>query len=206
MDSHFDLYGSEQVSVAPPTYYGDVSKPSLRTPVVTRGYYEDQLTLEQQGLPARLRGSQCNPHIQDKLSNSQRHNPIRIGSVEERAAHIAHDSCQPGLADMYGGQPCGYARDQGLVYVPAGTQCPHVAGVGRVAACNHDHQKSLLPRVDSHMLLWMFLIVIVVYLVMNNLTMMGSLRSSLGMAPQYETTELRRSSRQYDTVPSAPPL
>jgi len=182
MDSHYDLYGSEQVSVSPPTFFGDVAKPRVQ-PGVTQGYYEDQLTLEQQGLPSRLRGASCNPYIQDPLSKSQRHNPIRVGSVEDRSAHIAHSSCMPGLANMYGGQACGYARDQGLVYVAPGEQCPGIAGVGRVSTRDCDQYKKPGMQIDSNLLLWIFLIVVMVYLVVNNLAMFNSLRPMFGMQP-----------------------
>jgi hypothetical protein len=99
MDGYYDNLGMNQYSPnMTPNFEGNSTKNIVRShPTDHAGYYEDSLRFGQYGVPSRLNCREPNPYIQDDIRKSQRHNPIRLFNVKDRADLIAKTTCEPGL-------------------------------------------------------------------------------------------------------------
>lgn len=97
MDGYSDNIGSDQYYVKDsPTF--PVSNYKVSNTGCGLGFYEDNLRFEQYGIPARLRGINPDPYIQDSIYDNPRFNPIRSCTVPARKNFIVNTSCEPGLA------------------------------------------------------------------------------------------------------------
>lgn len=95
MDGYNDLYIGDQ-------FYSDrngINVDSVGLPSGGRrsGYFEDVLRYSQFKQPASLYCANPNPYIQDNISKSQRHNPIRTCDIRNREQALIGSSCDPGL-------------------------------------------------------------------------------------------------------------
>lgn len=169
MSGFDDLYSNDAVKVNPTAAYPSVS---LRDSS-HRGMYEDNLRAEQSRISMSTSCINPNPYIQDSITKSQRHNPIRPVNVETRASHIAHMSPEPGLAAMYGAPYVGTAHNQAILPAPGFiSTCQTCA---RAAGEKTDH----VMKVDSTTLLYIFIFIILVYMCMNFWKSANDVRKSL---------------------------
>lgn len=168
MDGYNDLYGSDQVRVNPTAAFPSLGyKATTGTPSHI-GYYEDNLRFQQYGIPAALRCREENPYIQDPIQKSQRHNMIRVGNIQDRSGQVAHNSCEPGLSEMYGGKACGYASGQRVVHTNNETCAPNLKIDCKSAGYAAPSKKETIEigdvSIETTTVLYLFIFILLVYM------------------------------------------
>ena len=168
MNGFNDLYGSDQVSVNPTLPYPSLDYKNSSPGRSHMGAYEDQLRFQQFGMPARLRCDDRNPYIQDSIEKSQRHAPIRIGSVQDRMPFVAMSGCNPSLAAMYNGVPCGVNGNQGIQYSTNG-ECKPTVNVSDCpkANANTTDDDSKKKSLDANTLMYIFVFIVLIFMCLH---------------------------------------
>lgn len=159
------LYGSDQYIVDPTAGYPSI--PTYKTNVQP-GVYEDNLRLDQSRIAATMTPATINPYIQDSITKSQRHHPIRTETVPVRASHIAHMSPEPGLPTLYSGGFNPVVRCDTCARQMSSCGPSHImAAASNSGVANGDGsncQKYATITIDSNMLLMVFVFIILVYM------------------------------------------
>jgi hypothetical protein len=136
------------------------------------GFYEDVLMYDQKRIPAQLICNRRDPYIQDDISKSQRHNPIRTATVRGRTRGALENRCRPPQF----GKLCPDSMNQRGVYVPEGQDCPDNAPAGcskpasdgSLASEISSEIKDALSMVglpgDNRTLLLLFIFIVVVFI------------------------------------------
>lgn len=172
MDNLSDIYANDQyhVDMTPPYTPNSTLVPSDGA----IGYYEDKLRFDQYAIPMNLRCLDPNPYIQDPISKSQRHQPIRTASVPARKTVIAETDCEPGLA----GYPQFMASNQRMQLTPA--ESPKKAkkkSGGNSAAQNKESFGGF--ELDSMTILILFVFVVLMFMCMYYWKSLSDMKDTL---------------------------
>lgn len=175
MNGYNDLYGNDQVTASPTDPYPSMGHKTSQH--AHMGTYEDQLRFQQHGIPSRLRCAEGNPYIQDPIHKSQRHNPIRVGSVQDRTPLVAMGGCDPSVAAMYTGKPCGVNNNQGIQYSQTG-ECNTTGGVTGCAKKESEGGASEAKTLDANTLMYIFIFIVLIFMCLHFWKSVSDLKAS----------------------------
>lgn len=147
------------------------------------GFPEDALRLEQSRVSAQLMPNNVNPYIQDSITKSQRHFPIRRQTVEQRETHIAHSSPEPGLVYNSSPSSIGYVRCSECARELDANRKPRCGRGCNCGDCNRcsgnaNNPLSLtnLSSVDNGQILMIFIFIVFIYMCMQCFQGMSKVR------------------------------